>query len=109
MARQRSYRHDVRCPHCGSNWIRKDGHTRGEQIYKCGECNRKHSAGAKRHHFSERVKEQAVEMCIEGMSLSAAARVVGASVPTVSGWVKKRGFRRGRGCMNLLKGGQAVV
>ena len=43
--------------------------------------------------ISERVKEQAVEMCIEGMSLSAAARVVGASVPTVSGWVRKKGVQ----------------
>ena len=24
MARGRVYRHDVRCPHCGSNWMRKD-------------------------------------------------------------------------------------
>ena len=28
-------------------------------------------------------------MCAEGMSLSATARVMGASVPTVSKWVKK--------------------
>ena len=28
MARERSYRHDIRCRHCGSNWMPKDGHTR---------------------------------------------------------------------------------
>ena len=24
MARSRVYRHDVRCPDCGSNWMRKE-------------------------------------------------------------------------------------
>ena len=28
MARERAYRHDIRCRHCGSNWMPKDGHTR---------------------------------------------------------------------------------
>ena len=32
-----------------------------------------------------------MKMRAEGMSLSATARVVGASVPTVSKWVKKGG------------------
>ena len=25
---QRIYRHDLRCPHCGSNWLPKDGCSR---------------------------------------------------------------------------------
>ena len=33
MARERAYRHDVRCRHCGSNWMPKDGHTRGWQVF----------------------------------------------------------------------------
>ena len=33
-----------------------------------------------------------MKMRAEGMSLSAAARVIGASVPTVSEWVKKGGI-----------------
>ena len=37
----------------------------------------------------EQVKRQAVQMRIEGASISAAVRVVGASVPSVSGWVKR--------------------
>ena len=43
MARSRVYRHDVRCPDCGSNWMRRDGCSRnGHQIYKCGDCQRRH-------------------------------------------------------------------
>ena len=91
MARERSYRRDIRCRRCGSNWMPKDGHTRGRQMYKRGDCKRKHTADAARPRFPEQTKRQAVQMRIEGASISAAARVVGASAASVSGWVKKGG------------------
>ena len=90
MAKPRVYRHDAICPKCGSNWVKKDGHSRGKQQYKCNECGRKRQEGAK-HRFTDEQKAQAVKMCAEGMSLSATARVMGASVTTVSKWVKKGG------------------
>ena len=90
MAKQRVYRHDNLCPKCGSNWVKKDGHSRGKQQFKCNQCGKKHQEGAK-HRFTDEQKAQAVKMRAEGMSLSAAARVIGASAPTVSEWVKKRG------------------
>ena len=31
MAREQSYRHDVRCRRRGSNWMLKDGHARGHK------------------------------------------------------------------------------
>ena len=91
MARERAYRHDIRCRHCGSNWMPKDGHTRGQQVHKCGDCKRTRMADAGRTRFPEQVKRQAVQIRIEGASISAAARVVGASAASVSGWVKKGG------------------
>ena len=90
MAKARVYRHDALCPKRGSNWVKKDGRSRGKQIYKRNQRGRKHQEGAK-HRFADERKAQAVKMCAEGMSLSAAARVMGASIPTVSAWVKKRG------------------
>ena len=30
MVRARVYHHDVRCPDCGSNWMRKDGLASGK-------------------------------------------------------------------------------
>ena len=89
MAKQRVYRHDALCPKCGSNWVKRDGHSRGKRQYKCNQ-RRKRQGGAK-HRFTDEQKEQAVKMCAEGMSLSATARVIGASAPTVSEWVKKGG------------------
>ena len=46
MARSRVYRHDVRCPDCGSNWMRRDGFTNGKQAYSCGDCRRRYFPGA---------------------------------------------------------------
>ena len=90
MARERSYRHDIRCRHCGSNWMPKDGHTRQASVQVRGlqaEVHGGRSAAA----LPEQTKRQAVQMRIEGASISAAARVVGASAASVSGWVKKGG------------------
>ena len=41
MARPRVYRHDVRCPECGSNRMPKDGTSQGRQVYHCGDCGRR--------------------------------------------------------------------
>ena len=42
MARPRVYRHQVRCPECGSNWMPKDEHSKGRQVCcpKCGSGRR---------------------------------------------------------------------
>ena len=98
MARERSYRHDIRCRHCGSNWMPKDGHTRGRQVYKRGDCKRKYTADAAQPRFPEQTKRQAVQMRIEGASISAAARIVGASVVTVSRWLGQGGQLRLNEC-----------
>ena len=42
MARPRVYRHDVRCPECGSNWMTKDSTSKGRQVYHCGDCGPPH-------------------------------------------------------------------
>ena len=93
MAKPRVYRHDALCLKYGSNWVKKDGHSRGKQQYKCNQRRRKRQDGAK-HRFTDEQKAQAVKMRAEGMCLSATARVVGASVPTVSNWVKKGDWRQ---------------
>ena len=89
MVRARAYHHDVRCPHCGSNWMRKDGWPKGKQRYYCGDCQRRYVPDAAYHRPSPAVKEQALAMYTEGSSLSAIGRVLGYSTQAVSQWVKK--------------------
>ena len=88
MSKQKVYRHDALCPKRGSNWVKKASDSHGKRTYKHNHCGRKHQEGAK-HRFIDEQKAQAAKMRAEGMILFATARVVGASVPTVSKWVKK--------------------
>ena len=89
MARARVYRHDVRCPHCGSNWMSKDGFDQGRQRYRGGECRRRHIPGGAWLHPSRAVKERALPLYVAGSSLSAVSRVMKVSVPAVRTGSKK--------------------
>ena len=89
MAAARVYRHDLRCPHCGSNRMPKDGHSRGKQTYQCGDCHYRHTPEGNRHYYSAAVKEQAIAMYLEGSSLAAIGRVLDVKLGTVFQWVKK--------------------
>ena len=91
MVRRRVYRHDVRCPDCGSNWMRKDGLSGGKQAYRCGDCGRRYLPEGAYRRPSAEVKERALQMYGEGSSLSAIGRVLGYSATAVQGWVKKGG------------------
>ena len=93
MSRPRVYRHDVRCPDCGSNRMRKDGCNGERQRYRCGDCGRRCQPGGAYHRPGPKVKERAVQMYVEGSSLRAVSRVVGVSVQAVSNWVKKGGAK----------------
>ena len=86
---RRAYRHDLRCPHCGSNWLPKYGRSRGKQSYRCGYCLYKFTPGGNRSYYSEAVKSQAVEMYCEGSAIAAISRVLGVKVGTVGSWIKK--------------------
>ncbi len=105
MARPRVYRHDVRCPDCGANWMVKDGHRKGRQRYRCGECGRSDLPEGAYRRPGPAVKEQGVRLYLEGSSLSAVSRRTGYSVPAVLGWVKKGGARPGLGCGSGASGG----
>ena len=89
MVRRRVYRHDVRCPDCSSNWMRKDGLFSGKQAYRCGDCGRRYLPEGAYRRPSGLVKERALQMYSEGSSLSAIGRVLGYSATAVQGWVKR--------------------
>ena len=89
MAAARSYRDDLQCPHCGSNWLPKDGRSRGKQTYRCRLCHYRFTPDGNRHYYSEKVKEQAIDMYGEGMAIAAISRVLEVKLGTVYQWVKK--------------------
>ena len=89
MARARVYRHDIRDPDCGSNRMRKDGHTRDQQLYRCGDCQRCYRPDGAYRRPGPAVKIQALEMYVAGASLSAIGRVVGTTLRRYTGGSKK--------------------
>ena len=91
MARARAYRHDVRCPHCGSNWMAKYGKSNGKQTYMCQECYHRYTPAGKQHKYPEAVKRQAIQMYCEGNGVSAISRVLNVKTGTVYSWIQKRG------------------
>ena len=93
---QRAYRHDLRCPHCGSNWMPKYGTSRGKQTYRCGDCKHRYTPEGNRHYYSEQVKSQAARMYLEGSSISAIGRVLNVRLETVYSWIQKKPPRLGR-------------
>ena len=86
---QRVYRHDLRCPHGGSNWLPKDGHSRGKQTSRCGDCHSRFTPDGNRHYYAERIKQQALRLYGAGSSLSAISRVLAIKLGTVSAWINK--------------------
>lgn len=91
--RPRKYRHNVRCPDCGSNWCKKNGHQNGKQRYYCNECGRTFTIGAERKHYSPEKKQLVFQMLAEGMSISAVSRVTGIPEGTISCWLHREGER----------------
>ena len=87
---KRAYRHDLRCPHCGSNWLPKYGTHRGRQSYRCGDCHYKFTPGGNRSYYPHKTIRQALDMYCEGASISAIGRTLGVKMGTVYSWVKKK-------------------
>ena len=94
MGRPRKCQSDIRCPHCGSNWMPKDGHSRGKQTYRCRECKHRHTPDGNRRYYPEKTVRRAVDCYREGMSISAISRAMGISYVTVYTWIKKKPARR---------------
>ena len=74
---QGAYRHDLRCPHCGSNRMPKYDTSRGQQTRRCGDYHYRYTPWGNRHYYSGQVKSQALSMYLEASSRSATDRVLG--------------------------------
>ena len=89
--RPRTYRHDIRCPECGSNWIVKNGKQKGKQTYLCRDCLRRFTPEAERIHHPKSKKKQAISMFCEGMPISAISRILGVKYTTTHSWIYRKG------------------
>ncbi|WP_420800309.1 transposase-like zinc-binding domain-containing protein [Myxacorys almedinensis] len=81
----------MKCPHCQSEQINKNGHRRGKQCYLCKSCGRQFIEFYTTKGYSEDAKQICLKMYRDGIGLRAIERSTGISHNTVSNWVRKAG------------------
>ena len=85
------------CRHCGSERIRKNGHTvRGAQRAKCLECERTLVLAPKSPRYSPAFKEQVLAAYQDRMSLRGIKRTFGVCYQTVMVWLGEKSGRSPR-------------
>lgn len=77
------------CPHCQQTKRQnKAGRTEaGSQRYRCMHCGRKYTPEPKPRGFLDEVRQQALQMYVDGMNLRRIGRHLGIHHRTVSLWV----------------------
>lgn len=79
-----------RCPHCGqSSHQQKVGQNpSGSQRYLCTDCQRKYTPQSQQQGYTEAVRQQAIRLYVDGLSLRRIARHLGVVHQTVANWVR---------------------
>ncbi|ADX81826.1 IS1 family transposase [Sulfolobus islandicus HVE10/4] len=94
MGRKAVVRQDVSCPSCGSHHVVKCGRPLGRQRYLCRDCGKYFLGDATYHHHSRKLREEALKMYANGMSMRAISRVLNVPLGTVFTWIKRYGRQR---------------
>lgn len=77
------------CPHCKSDYIKKNGHTHyGKQNYYCHVCRHQFVEGGQDWFVSESDRELIDKLLLERISLRGICRVVGISEVWLLNYVK---------------------
>jgi len=79
------------CPECGSHLVVKDGKQLGKQTYLCKVCYRRFTPTAKHKFRSKPIREQAIRLFVNGMSINAIAKSLNIPYTTVYMWIRKAG------------------
>ncbi len=94
MGRKAVVRQDVSCPSCGSHHVVKCGRPLGRQRYLCRDCGKYFLGDATYHHHSKKLREEALRLYANGMSMRAISRVLNVPLGTVFTWIKRYGGQK---------------
>ena len=84
MANERIYRHNIRCPERGSNWVCKNEHQKNDkQKYKCNNCNRYFTENPDKVYLTKKEMEEIILIFLEEMYPLAIARLIKKNYDTV--------------------------
>ena len=79
----------MKCLHCTSTHIRKNGHRRGKQNYICCQCQRQFIEFYSTKGYSDEVKMHCLNLYVNGMGFRAIERVTGVNHNTIINWVRQ--------------------
>jgi transposase-like protein len=84
----------IRCPHCGSENVVKNGHyANGKQRYMCRNAECPHSVFVNNYTYNAcdpKIKEEILKMTVNGNGTRAIARILEISPNTVTATLKKK-------------------
>lgn len=77
------------CPYCHQTdrQVRAGLNASGSQRYKCQHCQRKYTPEPSPQGYSDAVRQQAVQMYVDGMNFRRIARTLGVAHRSVINWV----------------------
>lgn len=78
----------MQCPHCGSSYLRKNGKKKGKQNNICVDCDRQFIDVYDPKGYADTIKQECLEMYVNGMGFRAIERVKKVHHTTVIKWVK---------------------
>ena len=81
----------MNCPRCKSPDHKKNGKISGRQRYQCCDCGYNYSVELKSTASSPSVKQQALQLYLEGLGFRSIGRLLGVSHVSVQNWIKKFG------------------
>jgi transposase-like protein len=80
----------VRCRHCGSEDLVRDGHApNGKQKYRCKSCNKRSRENPTTPGYTEERREEIIKSYQERSSMRGITRTFGVARNTVKDWLKK--------------------
>ena len=79
----------MKCPQCHSSHLRKDGHSRGKQRWKCKDCGRICLETHETKGYHPQVKAMCLKMYLNGMGFRGIERITGIHHTTIMNWVKE--------------------
>jgi len=81
----------VRCRHCGSEDLVRDGHApNGKQKYRCKACNKRSRENPASPGYTEERREEIIKAYQERSSMRGLTRTFGVARNTVKDWLKKK-------------------
>ena len=81
----------MKCPECGDEHIRKNGHRQHKQNYICVGCRRQFLTEYELRGYSDDVKRLCLKMYVNGMGVRGIGRVTDIAHTTILNWIEQAG------------------